>query len=84
MDLSLLQALETNAFFPTGQSMCVYGNPAYPLRIHLQAPFRRAPLTPMMEDFNACTSSVRSSVEWFEMSLIISSLWILRKILKLE
>ena len=39
-------------------------DPAYPLRVHLQAPFRRGPLTPMMEDYNACMSSVRSSVEW--------------------
>ena len=33
---SLLQNLENQA---TGEPMCVYGDPAYPLRLHLQAPF---------------------------------------------
>ena len=44
--------------------MCVFGNPAYPLRVHLQAPFRHGILTPMMEGYNAEMSSVRVTVEW--------------------
>ena len=48
----------------TGQDMCLYGDPAYPLRVHLQAPFRDARLTPGMEAFNLSMSRVRTSVEW--------------------
>ena len=40
------------------------GDPAYPLRVHLQGPFRNPHLTPLMEAFNASMSSVRISVEW--------------------
>ena len=44
--------------------MCVYGDPAYPLRIHLQAPYRQGRLTQQMEDYNKAMSEVRVSVEW--------------------
>lgn len=63
-DSDLLTSLERYAFSPTGQPMCVYGDPAYPLRVHLQAPFRHGRLTPQMEAYNTCMSSVRTSVEW--------------------
>ena len=64
IDSNLLQELERNAFSPTGQPMSIYGDPAYPLRIHLQAPFRHGVLTPMMEQYNFDMSSVRVTVEW--------------------
>ena len=51
-------------FSPAGQPMCVYGDPAYPLRIHLQAPYRQGRLTQQMEDYNKAMSEVRVSVEW--------------------
>ena len=36
-DSGLLDDLERNAFSPvTGEAMCIYGDPAYPLRLHLQ------------------------------------------------
>ena len=44
--------------------MCVYTNPAYPLRIHRQAPYRQGRLTQQMEDYNKAMSEVRVSVEW--------------------
>ena len=45
----LLPMLQHNAISPTGQPLCVYGDPAYPLRVHLQAPFRQGVrLTPQM------------------------------------
>ena len=44
--------------------MAFYGDPAYPLRIHLIAPYRGAGITPQMEDFNSSISRVRTSVEW--------------------
>ena len=41
---------------------CVYGDPAYPLRAHLQAPFRAGAraLTPAMELYNKNMSKVRT------------------------
>ena len=65
--------------------MRIYGNPAYPLRIHLQAAFRRGVLTPMMGQYNFDMSSVRVTVEWLFGDIINDvKFWILRKTLKLE
>ena len=44
---------ERNAFSKTGEAMCIYGDPAYPLRIHLQAPFRNRVLTAQMLAYNS-------------------------------
>ena len=44
--------------------MCVYGDPAYPLRIHLQAPYRGAQITEQIKLFNKSMSATRVSVEW--------------------
>lgn len=63
-DSGLVADLETHAFSITGQPMCIYGDPAYPLRVHIQAPFRNAVLTPNMVNFNKSMSGVRVSVEW--------------------
>ena len=50
--------------------MSVYGDPAFPLRIHLQAPFRYGLLTPMMKQYNFDMSCVRVTVEWLFGDLI--------------
>ena len=72
-DSGLLEDLERNAFSPiTGEAMCIYGDPAYPLRLHLQQPFREAPLTAPMEQFNKSMSSVRTSVEWIFGDIVAS------------
>ena len=63
-DSGLLQELEQYAFSPTGEPMCIYGDPAYPLRVHLQAPFRDGQITQEMDEFNRSMSSVRVAVEW--------------------
>ena len=60
----LYNSLRTHAVSTTGQPMCIYGDPAYPLRIHLQAPFRQRVLTPQQQAYNGSMSAVRSSVEW--------------------
>ena len=36
---------EENAFLLNGRAVCVYGDPAYPHRVHIQAPFRNADIT---------------------------------------
>ena len=59
----LYNSLERNAFSTTGEAMCIYGDPAYPLRIHLQAPFRNRVLTPQMLAYNSSMSAVRTAVE---------------------
>ena len=64
-DSGSLDDSERNAFSPvTGEATCIYADPAYPLQLHLQKPFREALLTAPMEQFNKSTSSVRTSVEW--------------------
>ena len=63
-DSGLLGELEQYAFSPTGEAMALYGDPAYPLRVHLQVPYRNAGLTQQMEEFNRSMSAVRISVEW--------------------
>ena len=60
----LLRDSEQYAFSTGGQPMCIYGDPAYPLRVNLQGPFQGAALTPQMEMFNDSMSSVRVSFEW--------------------
>ena len=53
------------SFSPTGQAMCIYGDPAYPHRIHIQCPCaRRQHLTVAEEAFNQSMSQGRVSVEW--------------------
>ena len=59
-----LDDLQQHAFSLGGNPMCVYGDPACPLRLHLQVPFREMQLTPEMEEFNRSISSVRKAVEW--------------------
>lgn len=63
-DSGLLRNLEQCAFSPNGQLLCIYGDPANPLRVHLQAPFRELHLTPDMQEFKKSMSSVWVSVEW--------------------
>ena len=58
-----LNNLQIFAISPTGQPMCIYGDPAYPLRVHLQAPFRQGRLTPQMQAYNDVMSELRLSVE---------------------
>ena len=69
-DSGLLRDLENHAFSPTGNPMALYGDPAYPLRVHLVMPYRAAGITPQMEEFNKAMSSVRISVEWLFRDII--------------
>ena len=60
----LLNELEAYSFSPTGKELCLYGDPAYPHRQHLQCPYpRRAGLTLGENIFNQSMSRVRVSVE---------------------
>ena len=61
---NLLQQLQQRSFDTNGRVLCIYGDPAYPLRVNLQAPFRNPVLTQQQKDFNKSMSQVRVSVEW--------------------
>ena len=60
----LLIILQRRAVTPTGDILCIYGDPAYPLRPHLMGPYRDNPPTPQMKAFNKAMSEARVSVEW--------------------
>ena len=62
-DSGVYDELERNSFDPAGHPLCLYGDPACPPRVHLQAPFRNVILTQQMEDCNSSMSAFRSSVE---------------------
>lgn len=61
---NLLTNMEQFSFCPRGTPLCIYGDPAYPIRAHLQTPFRNIHLTPQMGAYNKAMSTVRVSVEW--------------------
>lgn len=66
-DSGLLNVLERQAVNPAGDILCIYGDPAYPLRPQLMCPYRigEVPIfTQDMQAFNEAMSSVRVSVEW--------------------
>ena len=63
-DSSLLRDLEQHTFSTLHEPMCMYGDPTYPHRVHLQSPFREAVLTDDMNLFNVSISACRISVEW--------------------
>ena len=60
---ALLTNLERSAWH-NNQPLCIYGNPAYHLSIHLQAPFSRKNLTPIPVNYNKAMSQTQVSVEW--------------------
>ena len=76
-DSGLLQQLQWYARSPAGHPMCIYGDPAYPLRVQLQAPFRNVVLTPQMQAFNSSLSSVRlfgDIVNYFKFKIGLSNI----------
>ena len=80
----LLDALQRYSVSPYGNTLCIYGDPAYALRPCFQAPFRGAVLTPDQQVRNKSIKEVRVSVEWIFGDIIITlNFWTLRKTLKL-
>ena len=64
MDSSLLNQLQQHSFGQNQRPLCIYGDPAYPLRVHLQAGFKGARLSQQQIDWNTRMSEVCVSVEW--------------------
>ena len=63
-DSGLLRELQQHAHGPNGNILCIYGDPAYPLRQQLMGPFRGAATTPLQDAWNKSMSQSRTSVEW--------------------
>ena len=66
----LLEQLQAHSFERAGNILCIYGDPAYPLSPHLQAPFRGNNLTNDQIGWNKSMSAVRVSVEWIFKDII--------------
>ena len=60
----LQNQLQLHSFDINGRPLCIYGDPAYPISLHVQGPFRGAQLNNAQKDFNRSMSSVRVTVEW--------------------
>ena len=61
---NLLQDLRQFSYGVNGQVLCLFGDPAYPIKRHLQSPFCGAHLNQQQRDFNKSMSQVRVTVEW--------------------
>ena len=60
----LLDQLQLHAYTPNGEPLCIYGDPAYPVRVHLLALYQGNRLTNLQKGYNTVMSNVRVSVEW--------------------
>lgn len=60
----LYPVLEMHSHGPNGEPLAIYGDPAYPHRVHLQCPYKGANLSNVQQQFNKAMSSVRVAVEW--------------------
>ena len=63
-DSGLLNQLQQHFFGTSGRPLRIYGDPVYPLRVHLQSGFRGANITREEEQWNSKMCSVRQAVEW--------------------
>ena len=60
----VLNYMQANMNTPDGRPLCLYGNPAYPLRPHLHHPYRGQRLTAAEQQHNTEMSRIRQAVEW--------------------
>ena len=73
-DSKLLDQLERNAVFTAGRPLCLYGDPAYHRRVHLQGPYKHAVLNPqafntsMSEEPLHWLTKTKDRVEYFKFS----------------
>ena len=58
----LLTKLQQHSYAPNGNPLCIYGDPAYPLRAHLQGPFPGPNVA--QKAYNKSMSQCRVAVEW--------------------
>ena len=63
-DSGLFRELQQHSHDQNNNILCIYGDPAYPLRPHLMGPFKGAVITPLQREWNKSMSQVRITVEW--------------------
>ena len=63
-DSGLLSQLGQYSFSRNGNILCIYGDPAYPVKPQLLGPFGNLHLTADQKAWNKSTNSVLVSVEW--------------------
>ena len=61
---NLLPQLQQFSVDTNGNTQCIYGDPAYPLRPQLLGPFKGIRITPNQIAWNRSMSRVRIAVEW--------------------
>lgn len=61
---NLLNNMETYCNNEEGEPLCIYGDSAYPQRMHMQTHYKHINLTDDQQAFNKAMSKVRISVEW--------------------
>ena len=64
MNSDLLNQLQQYSFCQNQRPLCIYGDPAYPFRVHLQAGFKGTRLSQQQVDWNTRVSEVNVSVGW--------------------
>ena len=64
VESKLLPLLQQYCYRANGSPLCIYGDPAYPLRAHLQRPFEGNHLSQEQKDFNKSMKTVCVSAEW--------------------
>ena len=52
----LLGDLQQYSYSPDGQPLCVYGDPACPISVHMQRSFAGPELTGIQKEYNAAIS----------------------------
>ena len=77
-DSGLLRKLQQHTH---GNILCIYGDPACPLRQQLMWPFRGAATNPLQDAWNKSVSQSRTFVEWIFRDIIISIFLTLKKVL---
>ena len=83
-DSGLFTRLKNISFDQCNQPLCVYGDPAYLLRVNLQRPFKNAAagLTPEHNNYKKAVSQVLTSVELVFGDILISFFLDFKKKLK--
>ena len=60
----LLQQLQQCSMSPGSWPLCIYSDPAYDLRVHLQGPFKGARITPLEAELNKSRSEDCSRMDF--------------------
>ncbi|KIJ23155.1 hypothetical protein M422DRAFT_196275 [Sphaerobolus stellatus SS14] len=60
----LSDLLDKHFWTPEGQSLYIYGDPAYSVSAHVMAPFKGPSITPEEQHWNTAMSKIREPIEW--------------------